>query len=126
VLIGETTERSPVPAARTCCATTFPAEEKAVPTARRYVEQTLVAWGLAELAENAKIIISELVTNAVVHGEGPVVVQCAIKEDDEFKDVDTLDVNGRGMRVVEILADGCGAHQVDGGKVSWATLNIHS
>lgn len=37
----------------------------AVPSARRHVRQVLREWGLARLAEDAELLVSELVTNAV-------------------------------------------------------------
>ncbi|HET7017120.1 MAG TPA: ATP-binding protein [Streptosporangiaceae bacterium] len=37
---------------------------------REQARQALPAWGLAEHAELAELIISELVTNAIVHGTG--------------------------------------------------------
>ena len=40
--------------------------ESAVPSARAHLRQLLRQWGHAELAEDASIVISELVTNAVV------------------------------------------------------------
>jgi hypothetical protein len=35
-----------------------------------------------------------------------------------------LDVHGRGLVIVEAVADDWGAHLVDGGKVTWAALNL--
>jgi anti-sigma regulatory factor (Ser/Thr protein kinase) len=40
--------------------------ESAVPSARAHLRQLLRQWGHAELAEDASVVISELVTNAVV------------------------------------------------------------
>jgi anti-sigma regulatory factor (Ser/Thr protein kinase) len=44
---------------------------------RAQARQALPAWGLAEHAELAALIISELVTNAIVHGSGPIEVRLA-------------------------------------------------
>ncbi len=37
-------------------------------TARRFVREVLTCWGLAALADDAEMIIDELVVNAVLHG----------------------------------------------------------
>lgn len=41
--------------------------------AREQARKSLFGWGLAEHAEDAALIISELVTNAIRHGAGPVI-----------------------------------------------------
>ena len=42
---------------------------------REQVRQALPTWGLAKHAELAALIISELVTNAIVHGSGLIEIQ---------------------------------------------------
>src|SRR3974377_489975 len=37
-------------------------------TARRFVREVLTCWGLEALAEDAEMIVDELVVNAVLHG----------------------------------------------------------
>jgi anti-sigma regulatory factor (Ser/Thr protein kinase) len=49
-----------------------PASTTSVAQARRQVTRTLRAWGLPELVEDAVLIASELVTNAICHGAAPV------------------------------------------------------
>lgn len=136
--MGEITAKAPLLDARPCCATVFAATEKAVPAARLYVEMTLEAWGLAGLADDAKLIVSELVTNALRHGAGPIDVRCAISDDEEFvmevrdsspelpevEDTDLLDLSGRGLVIVEALARAWGARPAEDGKVTWAALRI--
>ncbi len=45
----------------------FAAEARSVAQARRFTRRTLEEWGAAELEDSASLIVSELVTNAVVH-----------------------------------------------------------
>lgn len=45
----------------------FLADASSVAAARRFTRQTLEAWGEDELVDSASLIVSELVTNAVVH-----------------------------------------------------------
>jgi anti-sigma regulatory factor (Ser/Thr protein kinase) len=47
-------------------AITLGALEGAVPSARAHVRQLLWEWGHAELAQDASVVVSELVTNAVM------------------------------------------------------------
>ena len=42
--------------------------------AREQARKALFGWGLGEHAEDADLIISELVTNAIRHGAGPVII----------------------------------------------------
>ncbi|MYR46661.1 SpoIIE family protein phosphatase, partial [Streptomyces sp. SID5910] len=51
---------------------TLPADASVVGTARRLVDQQLAAWDLDEAAFTTELIVSELVTNAIRHGKGPV------------------------------------------------------
>jgi signal transduction histidine kinase len=46
-----------------------------VARARAQARQALPGWGLAEHAELAELIISELVTNAIVHGTGQIEIR---------------------------------------------------
>jgi signal transduction histidine kinase len=40
--------------------------------ARRWVREVLDAWGGTEYGDLSELIVSELVTNAVCHGDGPI------------------------------------------------------
>src|SRR5450759_1675733 len=45
----------------------------AVPMTRTWARVILSGWNLARLADDAEQVISELVTNSVLHGSGPIV-----------------------------------------------------
>jgi anti-sigma regulatory factor (Ser/Thr protein kinase) len=47
---------------------TLPALPESVQTARRFASGTLGGWGLAGLAEDMGVVVSELATNAIRHG----------------------------------------------------------
>ncbi len=47
-------------------------EPAQVRRAREHVRQVLPRWGIAEHTELAQLIVSELVTNAIIHGAGPI------------------------------------------------------
>lgn len=48
-----------------------PPEPRSVPSARDFCRDTLTGWGLSEMVDDALIIVSELVTNGVLHAGTP-------------------------------------------------------
>jgi anti-sigma regulatory factor (Ser/Thr protein kinase) len=135
---GKTEPR--VPRHRPCCAVTFRATPLAASAARAYVEATLESWELTALTENVTLVVSELVTNAVRYAPDLLTLECFISADGRFvlqvADPSTelpipgqagpFDVHGRGLVIVEALADEWGAHLADdmGGKVVWAAFGV--
>ncbi|MBT3164644.1 SpoIIE family protein phosphatase [Streptomyces sp. Vc74B-19] len=73
---------------------TLPADVSVVGTARRLVGQQLTAWHLDERAFTTEIIVSELVTNAILHGEGP--VRLRLIHDRERLLAEVTDANSAG------------------------------
>ncbi|GHH87716.1 hypothetical protein GCM10018793_64650 [Streptomyces sulfonofaciens] len=71
---NETRTRSSVITAR--AAATFEPVGRSVATARSFVRDTLQGWGLADIADDAVVLTSELVTNAVVHAGTSAEVLC--------------------------------------------------
>ncbi|WP_255307966.1 SpoIIE family protein phosphatase [Streptomyces marincola] len=57
-------------------AATFEPVGRSVATARGFVRDTLQGWGLTDLIEDAVVLTSELVTNAVVHAGTAADVRC--------------------------------------------------
>ena len=80
---------------------------------------------MGEELENAKLLASELVTNAVVHGSGAIVLRAKLDEDRVL--VEVIDqgrgfervvrqrefeaVGGRGLGIVETVASRWGIHE---------------
>jgi anti-sigma regulatory factor (Ser/Thr protein kinase) len=110
--------------------------------ARDFSAAVLAEWGLEKLCGDVQLVVSELVTNAVVHGSppgdangcavelrlarGPGGVECTVSdaspqaprpaapgEDSE---------SGRGLRLVEFFSRHWGWNRSDRGKVVWATF----
>jgi anti-sigma regulatory factor (Ser/Thr protein kinase) len=89
---------------------------------------------VAELGDDLALCVSELVTNALLHGEGPVrvVVLCArasvtIAVRDRARRTPQLvlsssHVGGRGLRIVDALSHRWGMEFGADGKTVWATL----
>src|SRR4051795_2720367 len=105
--------------------------------ARRFVAATLDDEAVAEAREVAELLVSELVTNAVVHAASPVDVE--VERDDlavlvRVRDADTgplvmragggseLDEGGRGFLLVDRLADAWGTEHHGGRKTVWFRL----
>ena len=105
--------------------------------ARRYVEQFAADRALDGATGALCVIVSELVTNAIVHGAPP--IELALRYEDgevtiEVSDGDPnienvrlrapgqVDPGGRGLRVIASLADRWGTRPSQSGKVVWATM----
>jgi anti-sigma regulatory factor (Ser/Thr protein kinase) len=116
----------------TAAATTFPAESASVPTARRFVRATLEEWGLRAAWEAAEMLVSEVVTNAVLHARTEFTVE-VLRADDVVR-VSVRDrsatvprqraygtdaTTGRGLRLVASLAVAWGVDRYVGGKTVW-------
>ncbi|MFF3460581.1 SpoIIE family protein phosphatase [Streptomyces sp. NPDC002730] len=75
----ETRTRSSVITAR--AAASFDPVGRSVATARAFVRDTLQGWGYADVVDDAVVLTSELVTNAVVHAGTSADVLCLRTED---------------------------------------------
>ena len=119
--------------------TVVPAVGPSVSVARRFVRATLIRWGCSEeLVETALLLTSELVTNAFLHAQSPSRVQvrrsrATIRVEvldrgsgrAELRTVGPDDSGGRGLQIVEALADRWGDHLQDepDGHVVWFELD---
>ncbi|MEV5974489.1 SpoIIE family protein phosphatase [Streptomyces sp. NPDC051921] len=75
----ETGTRSSVITAR--AAASFEPVGRSVATARAFVRDTLQGWGYAEVVDDAVVLTSELVTNAVIHAGTAADVLCLRRDD---------------------------------------------
>ncbi|MGH4034809.1 SpoIIE family protein phosphatase [Actinomycetota bacterium Odt1-20B] len=75
----DTRTRSAVITAR--AAATFDPVGRSVATARSFVRDTLQGWGFSDVVDDAVVLTSELVTNAVVHAGTAADVLCLRSED---------------------------------------------
>ncbi|MFJ5276141.1 ATP-binding protein [Streptomyces parvulus] len=112
-------------------------ERRSVPAARAFAREALAEWGVRERADDVLLCVSELATNALVHGvppgrgfllrlercgdgvrvevhdsgEGvPAIPRAEVREPGE---------GGRGLLLVSELADKWGVGERDPGKVVW-------
>lgn len=109
---------------------------EAVAGARRFVTSSLMAWGAPDLVWEATLLTSELATNAVVHGRSPfrlrvlrlpgsvrIAIEDAASTWPRQRVATSLDLDGRGMAIIEALADRRGYDALPGGKIAWAELS---
>lgn len=103
---------------------------------RRISAAKLRLWGLAPLMDDAKLLISELVTNALRYGEGDeiefrlvitprgllIAVNDGSAERPRLNVVDASSETGRGLFLVAALADDWGV--CPDGTTTWCTLSL--
>ncbi|MGW4892575.1 SpoIIE family protein phosphatase [Kitasatospora sp. NPDC004240] len=104
--------------------------------ARRFTRETLTAWGLSPLCDYAELLVSELVTNALLHADAPrrlrlfrdrvltVEVADAGGQTPQLRPFAEQDEGGRGMFLVSELAQRWGSRLTRDGKVVWAELEL--
>ncbi|MFF3468405.1 SpoIIE family protein phosphatase [Streptomyces sp. NPDC002619] len=116
----------------------LPNELATVPTARHLVARQLSEWGLEPLVTPVELIVSELVTNAIRHCDGPSrlrliqhrVLTCEVSDTNTShprpRHPHTLDEHGRGLFLVAQLSRRWGSRFATDGKVVWAEHNLPS
>jgi CheY-like chemotaxis protein len=110
----------------------FPARPQSVAGARAFVRAALERWREDDLVDTVVLLLSELVTNAVVHAAAAPTVAVHLLPDRvhvEVADDDTTELeareaplsaeSGRGLALVEALAHTWGQVTLPGGKVVW-------
>nr|WP_229861954.1 ATP-binding protein [Streptomyces galbus] len=116
------------------------ADLRAVPEARRALRELLRPWGGPEQSAIAELLTSELVTNALVHTDDDAVLTATVAPDRlrvEVRDfvarrpcprVPVADdgTNGRGLMLVQSLADAWGVHAHGVGKAVWFELGAQA
>ncbi|WP_461027213.1 SpoIIE family protein phosphatase [Streptomyces sparsus] len=124
-------------------AATFQPVGRSVATARGFVRDTLQGWGLTDIIDDAVVLTSELVTNAVVHAGTAAEVLCLrdaegarIEVADRYPDreVPMHDVNqahpgpdregGRGLLLCAALATRWGVDYASTEKRVWFRLDL--
>ncbi len=113
----------------------FAAAPESVAAARRFAAGTLEGWGLEELADTITLLLSELVTNAIVHADAAPDVTVRLLPDrvhievsDARQDVVHAQeagesaTSGRGLALVDALATAWGSVSLPHGKVVWFDL----
>jgi anti-sigma regulatory factor (Ser/Thr protein kinase) len=114
---------------------TYPAGLENVTLSRRFTEHWLSMWGCEALVDDAQLLVSELVSNAVLHAGTEVTL--VLDLDEERLRIEVSDgtsvlpipraalpeaTTGRGLLIVDRISDRWGTGTRPGGKVVWAEL----
>ena len=103
--------------------------------ARGHVRSVLAEWTDRERVQDALLLTTELVSNAIIHGWPAVVLRAALADGERLR-VEVFDASpslprvraawaggGRGLAIVEETADGWGViPEPAGGKTVWFEL----
>jgi anti-sigma regulatory factor (Ser/Thr protein kinase) len=122
----------------------LPHTRKGPALARRHVRTVIAADPAAASADpirtaDAELVISELVTNALLHGSGP--IHCALEVEDvvlrievgdgdpvgarvRARDLRHRDPTGRGLAIVDAIALDWGVRASPASKVVWAVVPL--
>jgi anti-sigma regulatory factor (Ser/Thr protein kinase) len=115
----------------------LPDGPRGVALARSFTSELLAQWGLDTYLDSARLLVSELVANAVLHARGPTalelthhgdVLRVAVADAGEgMPDLQVMDFGsegGRGLHIVSALSSAWGVDSLDdGGKLIWAELD---
>ncbi len=110
----------------------LPLDHTAAARARKFVAQTLESWGYDDAIADAELLVSELVTNAILHARSPAIVNIAKEKTGlrvavcdsstappRVRDYGPSAVTGRGMLLVDRIARRWGVDMNGNGKCVW-------
>lgn len=122
----------------------FPRSRASVCYARAFVRQVLTGWGRTDRLDDITLCVSELATNALLHGAPPgreycvsltldgSVIRLAVRDsgdrqlDVDVREADPEACSGRGLRLVREVADDMGVAREVVGKSVWAAFKSAS
>ncbi|WP_211274478.1 SpoIIE family protein phosphatase [Streptomyces chattanoogensis] len=110
----------------------------AVMHARRFTARTLRSWQVTEEMDVALLVVSELVTNAIAHTQGEVLLDLTLAADRlriavndasprapvKPVSVDWESTGGRGLLLVEAMSVAWGSVPLSGGKQVWSEIGL--
>jgi anti-anti-sigma regulatory factor len=111
-----------------------------VTVARTSVTDACDAWRLERLVDDAELVVTELVSNAVRHAYGD--IELTVLVSNRFLHVSVRDGSptaprrvlpdpetgegGRGLLLLDAVASGWGSRPLPSGKIVWATLRVRA
>lgn len=116
---------------------TLPRARESAADARRLVGQLLDVWELGDLADDAALILDELVANSADHARGNSIRVTVVRQEHAVVRLAVVDLDrtkprvvctapdaegGRGLRLVEALSRQWGVDLLPWGKRTWAEL----
>ena len=116
----------------------LPPQPASVGRARRLVAGAVSAAGHEDLVDVATLLVSEVVTNSVLHARTEILLRCSpsragvrIEVSDRspvlpgIRHYDLEATTGRGLELVAALAASWGVHREDEGKTLWFEVGSH-
>lgn len=116
----------------------IPADPALVARTRRSVLGQLDTWGLAEASFVVELVVSELVTNAILHGASPILLRlihdadtliCEVSDASgtapHMRRAKTYDEGGRGLLLVAQFTHRWGSRHTADGKTIWAEITLN-
>ncbi|MGY1698960.1 ATP-binding protein [Geodermatophilus sp. SYSU D00766] len=115
----------------------LPPSARSVPVARHLAREVLLAWDAPQDSADVELLVTELVANVVDHVGGESVLSLELEYSDGWLRIAVADGSavrpvvgelrgdqprGRGMQIVDAIADDWGVEDVDGGKRVWFSL----
>jgi hypothetical protein len=115
----------------------LPPTSESVPVARHMTVELLRVWQAPHDPDDVALLVTELVTNVVDHvdGEAMLTLELALAADSlkiavadgssvrpVVRELNTDNPRGRGLQLVQAIADGWGIEEHHGGKRVWLTL----
>ncbi|MEV7419243.1 SpoIIE family protein phosphatase [Streptomyces sp. NPDC089919] len=115
-----------------------PGDQDAPATARHLIRAAAAAWGAWERADEIELAADELMTNALVHTDGGGVVMLRLTPEGRIRvevedtssalprprEAEDWSLSGRGLLLVERLADAWGVEPRGGGKCVWCEFEV--
>lgn len=113
-------------------------DPQAVAAGRDFVRCTCILWGIEETLDAALLVVSELVTNAVVNARSQSTLRLRLRHDHLLVEVEDEDsrlpvlqqhndwdaLGGRGLMLVAALSARWGSQPCPFGKIVWAELPL--
>lgn len=109
-------------------------ERRSIPATRQFVREAVIDWALADRLDDVLLCVSELATNALVHGvppgrgyrlrlwllaDGVFRIEVHDSGDGRPSVREPYGESGRGLMLVAALADKWGVGERDPGKIVW-------
>ncbi|MGE0818362.1 MAG: ATP-binding protein [Candidatus Nanopelagicales bacterium] len=105
---------------------------------REFLRQSLTAWGLSDLVDDALLLVSELASNALLHARSSMVVTASwspgagvlrvtVRDDQQegeptVRHADSQATSGRGLEIVATVSSRWGILRDHDGKAVWFEL----
>ncbi|MCQ9134777.1 SpoIIE family protein phosphatase [Streptomyces hilarionis] len=117
-----------------------PGDPEALSEARHMIRAAVRAWGARDRSDEIELVADELITNALMHTEGAAIVtlraltggerRLRVEVEDSSsalprrREAGESGVSGRGLMLVDLLADVWGVEARGGGKCVWCEFAV--